>query len=74
VTEPEALALARAVAESAGWPFLEPISIVYRRRWFARGGTWTIRTHINAMTAQVGIVIDDATRAVLEKRFVNVPR
>jgi hypothetical protein len=74
MTEPEALALARAVAEREGWPFLEPVSIVYRRRWFGRGGTWTIHTHINTMSAQVGITIDDATGEVLEKRFVNLTR
>jgi hypothetical protein len=74
MTEPEALALARAVAEGEAWPFLEPVSIVYRRRWFGRGGTWTIHTHINAMSAHVGITIDDATGEVLEKRFVNPRR
>lgn len=74
MTEPEALALARAVAEMEGWPFLEPVSIVYRRRWFRRGGTWTIHTHINAMSAHVGITVDDGTGEVLEKRFVDLPR
>jgi hypothetical protein len=74
MTEPEALALARAVAEREGWPFLEPISIVYRKRWFGRGATWTIHTHISAMTARVGITIDDGTGEVLQKRFANLPR
>ena len=74
MTEPEALALARSVANQEGWPFLEPISIVFRKRWFGRGGTWTVQTHINSMNGQVGIRIDDATRAILEKRFVNLPR
>jgi hypothetical protein len=74
MTEAEALALARSVAEAQGWPFLEPISIVHRKRWFRRGGTWTIHTHVNAMSARVGIVIDDLTREIIEKRFVNLPR
>jgi hypothetical protein len=74
MTEPEALALARSVAEGEGWPFLEPISIVYRKRWFGRGGIWTIHTHINSMNGQVGITIDDTTLAILEKRFVSLPR
>jgi hypothetical protein len=74
MTEPEALALARSVAAGEGWPFLEPISIVFRKRWFGRGGTWTIHTHISSMSAHVGITIDDGTGAVLEKRFVNLPR
>lgn len=74
MTEPEAVALARAVAERQGWPFLEPISIVYRRRWFRRGGVWTIHTHTSGMTAQVGMRIDDRTGEVIEKRFVNMRR
>ena len=74
MTEGEALALARTVAEAQGWPFLAPVSIVFRRRWFRRGGTWTILTHINVMGGNVGITIDDATRQVIAKRFVNLPR
>jgi hypothetical protein len=68
------LALARSAANQEGWPFLEPISIVFRKRWFGSGGTWTVQTHINSTNGQVGIRIDDATRAILEKRFVNLPR
>ena len=74
MTEPEALALARNVADQEGWPFLDPVSIVYRRRWFGRGGVWTIHTHTTGMNGQVGITIDDRTGAVIEKRFVNMPR
>jgi len=74
MTEPEALALARSIAEAEGWPFLDPISIVYRKHWFGRGGTWTIHTHINSISGQVGITIDDKTRAIVEKRFVSLPR
>ena len=74
LTESEALALARTVAEAQGWPFLEPVSITFRRHWFRRGGTWTILTHFNVMGGNVGITLDDVTRQVVEKRFVNLPR
>ena len=74
MTELEAPAFARNVADQEGWPFLEPVSIVYRRRWFGRGGVWTIHTHMSSMNGQVGITIDDRTAAVIEKRFVNMRR
>ena len=74
LTEAEALALARTVAEAQGWPFLAPVSIVFRRRWFRRGATWTILTHINVTGGNVGITFDDATRQVIAKRFVTLPR
>lgn len=74
MTKPEALALAKTVAEREGWPFLDPVSAVYRKRWFGRGGIWTVHTHISGMTAQVGIRIDDRTGEVIEKRFVDTPR
>ena len=74
MTEPEALVLARSVAAAEGWPFLEPISIAFRKRWFGRGGTWIVQTHIKSMNGQVGITIDDSTAAILEKRFIGLPR
>jgi len=74
MSEAEALALARRISEQEGWPFLEPISIVFRKRWLGRGGTWTIHTHINSMNGHVGITIDDQTGAILEKRYANLPR
>lgn len=74
MTESEALALARGVAEGQGWPFLEPVSITFRRRWFRRGGIWTILTHVSVMGGNVGITLDDMTGQVLEKRFLNLPR
>jgi hypothetical protein len=29
---------------------------------------------VSAMSARVGIVIDDLTHEIIEKRFVNLPR
>jgi hypothetical protein len=74
MNQEEVLEVARATAAQESWPFLEPISVVFRKRWFRRGGTWTVHTHINAMNARIGLVIDDQTGAVLEKRFVSGPR
>jgi hypothetical protein len=74
MTRDEVLALGRAVAEREGWPFLEPISATFRKRWFGRGGTWAVHTHVNAMNGRIGLIIDDRTGAILEKRFVSGPR
>ena len=74
MSEAEALARARSVAEVHGWPFLDPISVVFRKRWFRRGGKWTIHTRINSMDGHVGMVIDDQTGAVMEKRYASLPR
>src|SRR5258708_33554352 len=74
MTEAEALALARSVAEQEGWPFLEPTSTVFRRRWFGRGGAWTIHAHTNAMKGQGGITIHDENPPPLGERLVQLPR
>jgi len=63
MTEPESLAFARKGVDQEGWPFLEPVSVVHPRRWFGRGGVWTVHTHRGAMNGQVGIMIDDRTVA-----------
>ena len=34
----KALQQARQVAESEGWPFLDPVSVTFKKRWFNRGG------------------------------------
>src|SRR5260370_23185774 len=62
MTEAEALALARSVAEQEGWPFLEPTSTVFRRRRFGRGGASPLHPPINPHNGQGRITLHDETR------------
>ena len=70
----EALACAKEVAQKEGWPFLEPVTVTFKKRWFNRGGVWTIFTHSNIMGSNVEVVLDDRTGAILSKKYLFIPR
>ena len=74
MTAEEARARAQQIAEAEGWPFLDPVSISFRKRWFKRGGIWTIFTHSNTMGSNVEIVIDDVSGEVLNKKYLFIRR
>ena len=69
MTENEALALARIVANVDGVPLLDPIRVAQR---LERAHTvWSVFSHHNAPGKNAGFVIDDRTGVVLSKQYVG---
>ena len=67
----QAVEIAKAVAESEGWRWEEPIHVRKSRRgWFK--GTWEWHVHSNAewRGCNVYIVVDDVTGEVSHKAFL----
>jgi hypothetical protein len=67
----EAIRIARAAAESEGWGWLEPVSADYRAA-SPQGAVWEVESNILSCGANVRILLDDATGAILEK--AHLPR
>lgn len=70
MTEPEAVARARQVAEEEGWAWVEPALTTWRPAWFGKGGKWEIVSNAQGLGAKVRVVLDARTGAVLEKGAV----
>ena len=72
MTQNEALALARIVANVDGVPLLDPIRVA-QRRGRARGShtVWSVFSNYNAPGKNAGFVIDDRTGVVLSKQYVG---
>ena len=70
MTQDEAIASARAVAESQGWAWVEPARASFRRPWFGGGGRWEIHSNAKGLAAIARVVLDDVTGRVLEKGYV----
>jgi hypothetical protein len=70
MTEHEAIAIAREVAASEGWPWCEPI-ITSKSRRFVIAGTvyWHVLSNANYRHTNIYLCIDDQTGRVISKRF-----
>jgi ligand-binding SRPBCC domain-containing protein len=72
MTQTEALALARIVANIDGVPLLDPIRVEQtRRRGRGPQTVWSIFSHHNAPGRNAGFVIDDRAGIVLSKQYVG---
>jgi hypothetical protein len=69
MTEDRVIEVARDVASAQGWPWLEPVRVRRRRRWF-RSPLWEVVSNSDALGMNVRIVVDDTTGRVLEKGFL----
>jgi len=72
MTRDEAISIARAAAESEGWPWLEPIHARIERAGplFGRRA-WRIMSNSGSRGCNVIIAIDDATGHVMSRRFAS---
>ena len=68
MTESEALRLAKKIADTNNWIWLEPIMIQKRRRWFG-SPKWIVRTNCNARGCNILIEIDEPSQRVLHAVF-----
>ena len=73
MTESEAIAVAKQIAEHEGWPWDEPVSAVLERRFILLGPKeWTVTTNATLRGCNLRIVLDARTGAVLIKH--RLPR
>jgi hypothetical protein len=68
MTESQALELAKHVATTNEWPWIEPIAIRKRRRFWGRS-FWTIRTNCDQRGCNVSVEIDDVSQHVVKAVF-----
>lgn len=70
MTEQEAIEIAKKVAETEGWGWIEPVSAHCRRRWFFGRRVWFIWSNAGSRGTIVRVKIDDATGKVLQKGYM----
>jgi hypothetical protein len=70
MSEEQAIAIARRVAEQEGWAWADPALATLRKNWSGRGGRWEILSNARALGAKVRVVLDAESGAVLEKGYV----
>jgi hypothetical protein len=54
----QAIRLAKQVAETQGWAWLDTPYATLRWRWFGPGGRWKIFSNAQALGAKVRVVLD----------------
>ena len=70
MTAAEAIARARALAETRQWAWLEPISATRARRWLVGRRRWLVVSNAGAKGASVRVTLDDETGAVIRASFL----
>jgi len=69
-TKSELIEIARAAAESEGWPWQEPVEVMKPRRWILIGSLqWELMTAAEYRGGNVDIMINDKTGKVIGKSF-----
>lgn len=69
MTANEALNLARRLATDRGWPWLEPVHVRKKRRWFRFCG-WIIYSNADCLGSNVQVEIDNATAKVVSAAYL----
>jgi hypothetical protein len=70
MTKDEAIARARAFAESQGWTWREPVHAETYRPWFVGAPRWRIVTNYGLRGGNVRIELDDATGNIIKSQYV----
>jgi hypothetical protein len=70
MTKNEALDLAQDVARNEGWPWLEPVSVVRRRRWIFGPYVWHIVTNGSTRGRNIRMTITDNSGEVRQKGYL----
>jgi hypothetical protein len=71
MTKTEALEAAKRVATENDWPWLEPVVVTKKRRWF-RVRSWMVHSNADERGCNVRVEVDDAAGRVV--RAVFCPR
>ncbi len=71
MTKEEAVAVAKGLAESKGWTWLEPVHCQPGARRLNKAvRTWEVHTNANSRGASMRVLIDDETGEVLESGYL----
>jgi len=70
MTEKDAVERAKAIAESEGWPWIEPVRANGFRRLFSGEKRWRVTSNCRNRGMNVRIVLRDVDGSVLEKGFL----
>jgi hypothetical protein len=70
MTQEEAIAKAKALADEHGWPWLLPVVAIRRRLLFVCGpATWHVRSNADSLGCNVNVHFNDKTGEVTTKGF-----
>lgn len=71
-TRSELIEIARAAAEGEGWPWVEPVEVIKKRRWFLFGAIeWEVITNASNRGGNIFVLIGDETGKVIGKSFYS---
>jgi len=70
ISEEQAVAAARRIAEQEGWAWADPALATLRKGWSGRGGRWEILSNARALGAKVRVLLDADSGTVIEKGYV----
>lgn len=70
MTEEEAIAVARSVADANGWPWLEPTRVRKYRSWWIGPALWEVQSNAESLGMNARVVLEDATGQVREKGYL----
>jgi hypothetical protein len=71
MTREEALQSAHLIVEQQGWPWLEPVSVVKKRKYILFGPKrWRIATNVGPRGANALIEVADSTGTAVTKKFL----
>ena len=70
MTAEEAVETARRLAQQQGWPWLAPVEARRRRAFLLGPARWHVWSNAGTRGANVRVVIDDASGAVVERGFL----
>jgi hypothetical protein len=70
ISEEEAVARAKSLAQSEGWAWVDPAIATWRPGWSSGTGRWEVFSNAQALGAKVRVVIDGRSGAILEKGYI----
>ena len=71
MTQDQAIAATKKLADEKGWTWLEPVEARLRKRWIFWGPRrWDILSNCRGRGCNVHVVIDDETGAVCEQAYL----
>ena len=68
MTEDEVVDIAKHLASTKGWPWIDPVQVNRKRRLFGKR-FWTVLTNCDGIGSNVYIEVDESSRAVVKSVF-----
>lgn len=70
IAEGEAVAIARAQAETNGWSFAEPVRCTFRRGWFGGRDRFEIETNAGRRGTKARFTVDVESGAIVDQGYL----